>query len=122
MSIIPNQATKNMRNEWRAENRITLTNGMLLSIVTSKRFGGKLETYATASRKDLTADPNISFMVHRAFYDFSECMATSEVRVTVKAVNSQHASVCARSDEIVAMAEAHYMKKATEEAAALAKV
>lgn len=113
MPIIPTPASKNIRNEWRAEDRITLSNGMLLAIVTCKRYNGKLETYATVNRTELTSDPNVSFKVHRAFYDFSECMAKSEVRVTVKAVNAQHASVCARSDEIVAMAEAHYKAKET---------
>ncbi len=117
MSITPIPAFKNMRNEWKAENLIPMSNGMVLCLATSKRSSGKLETYATANRIEKTDNPAISFHTHLMFEDFSErvMIANDVKKITEKAINLHHAAACAESDKWLAMAEGFYAAKAAKE-------
>lgn len=97
-TIIPNTASKSFRNEWRAENQVTLPDGHVAQIVTTKRYSGKLESTVNVGRIDITGktqdDPGVRFFVYNMGRDFFAVIASHEGRVTEKVINAQHKKAC----------------------------
>ncbi len=107
-NIAPALASKNMRNEWGADQYVALMDGYSLRLATHKTFSGSLVTSATAGK--LVKDDFGTMFTFAVCTDYSATIAANKVRVTEKAINAQHAAAIANVDEIKAAALAFYKK------------
>lgn len=84
-----------------------VVNGQIrvLEISTMKRSNGKLVTQATSH-----LDDGSGFLSYIMFQDYSKTIASDSVRVTAKAVQTQHESVLANIASILDDVVAYYEK------------
>ena len=99
------QITKSLHG-WRAESQIPVPDSpdKVLVLLTLRRSNGQLVT---------TANVNIvegKFLSHRMFHDFSKRVDSELVRVTEKAVATQHERACANLPQILEEVKNHYVK------------
>lgn len=88
-----NKLTKDARNGWTAETQIELSGDRVLTVTTMKRWDKSLTTTASVSKRSFT--DGIAFLTFRmgGDGDFYKTLAKEQVRVTEKAVQTQHDKV-----------------------------
>lgn len=95
---------KDIRNNWSAEDNITLDDKRVLRVTTIKVSDGSIVTRATVSIREG------QFMSHRMFTDFSACLKTSRNRCTEKNVVAQHEEAMTKRPELLEAVDAWYSK------------
>jgi hypothetical protein len=95
---------KDFRGSWRARTEYELTDSKILQIQTSKTRNGVIATYATVQVVEG------EFVTHRAFTDFSQCIATTTISCTSRNVAEQHTRALGKLDDIKQAVTAWYQK------------
>lgn len=79
-------ARRNMNGDLAARQRILLSEGVYIEVLTCKRYGGNLVTTARVWQVQPDGHPTTVM-----FQDYSETLITNRVRCTAKAVEQQQA-------------------------------